>query len=100
MSRGLLSAGWSLWRTSLRQDRRKALTALVLVVAGAVAWPLVAVLLRVLFDAVNAGRPVTASLAGVAVAVGLIAGLTFGHFAHISPTSNSPNSTSCTCTRS
>ncbi|MGX4653864.1 ABC transporter ATP-binding protein [Micromonospora sp. SCSIO 07396] len=83
MNRGLLSAGWALWRTSLRQDRRKALTALVLVVAGAVAWPLVAVLLRVLFDAVTAGRPVAASLAGVGVAVGLIAGLTLGHFAHI-----------------
>ncbi|WP_431923668.1 ABC transporter ATP-binding protein [Micromonospora wenchangensis] len=83
MNRGLLSAGWALWRTSLRQDRRKALTALLLVVAGAVAWPLVAVLLRVLFDAVTAGRPVAASLAGVGVAVGLIAGLTLGHFAHI-----------------
>ncbi|WKU06773.1 ABC transporter ATP-binding protein [Micromonospora sp. HUAS LYJ1] len=83
MNRGLLSAGWALWRTSLRQDRRKALTALVLVVAGAVAWPLVAVLLRVLFDAVTAGRPVAAFLAGVGVAVGLIAGLTLGHFAHI-----------------
>ncbi|MEU7960993.1 ABC transporter ATP-binding protein [Micromonospora humida] len=83
MNRGLLSAGWALWRTSLRQDRRKALTALVLVVAGAVAWPLVAVLLRVLFEAVTAGRPVAASLAGVGVAVGLIAGLTLGHFAHI-----------------
>ncbi|MBM7085169.1 ABC transporter ATP-binding protein [Micromonospora sp. MMS20-R2-29] len=79
----MLSAGWALWRTSLRQDRRKALTALVLVVAGAVAWPLVAVLLRVLFDAVTAGRSVAASLAGVGVAVGLIAGLTLGHFAHI-----------------
>ncbi|MFY1584071.1 ABC transporter ATP-binding protein [Micromonospora sp. WMMD734] len=83
MNRGVLSAGWALWRTSLRQDRRKALTALVLVVAGAVAWPLVAVLLRVLFDAVTAGRSVAASLAGVGVAVGLIAGLTLGHFAHI-----------------
>ncbi|MFJ8687780.1 ABC transporter ATP-binding protein [Micromonospora wenchangensis] len=83
MNRGLFSAGWELWRTSLRQDRRKALTALVLVVAGAVALPLVAVLLRVFFDAVTAGRPVAASLAGVGVAVGLIAGLTLGHFAHI-----------------
>ncbi|MEU7978770.1 ABC transporter ATP-binding protein [Micromonospora sp. NPDC049081] len=83
MSRGLLSAGWSLWRTSLHQDRRKALTALALVVAGAVAWPLVAVLLRVFFDAVTAGRPVTAGVAGVGVAVLLIAGLTLGHFAHI-----------------
>ncbi|MFG1849341.1 ABC transporter ATP-binding protein [Micromonospora carbonacea] len=83
MSRGLLSAAWSLWRTSLRQDRRKAVTALVLVVAGAAAWPLVAIMLRVLFEAANAGRPVAASLAGVAVAVLLIAGLTLGHFAHI-----------------
>ncbi|MGC4806722.1 ABC transporter ATP-binding protein [Micromonospora sp. DT233] len=83
MSRGVLSAAWSLWRTSLRQDRRKAVTALVLVVAGAVAWPLVALMLRVLFEAANAGRPVAASLAGVAVAVLLIAGLTLGHFAHI-----------------
>ncbi|MFI7436127.1 ATP-binding cassette domain-containing protein [Micromonospora haikouensis] len=83
MSRGLLSAAWSLWRTSLRQDRRKAVTALVLVVAGAAAWPLVAIMLRVLFEAANAGRPVAASLAGVVVAVLLIAGLTLGHFAHI-----------------
>ncbi|MFF3853653.1 ABC transporter ATP-binding protein [Micromonospora sp. NPDC002575] len=83
MSRGLLSAAWSLWRTSLRQDRRKAVTALVLVIAGAAAWPLVAIMLRVLFEAANAGRPVAASLAGVAVAVLLIAGLTLGHFAHI-----------------
>ncbi|WP_320068853.1 ABC transporter ATP-binding protein [Micromonospora sp. RTGN7] len=83
MKRGLLSAAWSLWRASLGQDRRKASTALVLVVAGAVAWPLVAIMLRVLFDAANAGRPVAASLAGIAVAVLLISGLTLGHFAHI-----------------
>ncbi|WP_428965915.1 ABC transporter ATP-binding protein [Micromonospora fluostatini] len=83
MSHGLLSAAWTLWRTSLRQDRRKAVTALVLVVAGAAAWPLVAIMLRVLFDAANTGRPVAASLAGVAVAALLIAGLTLSHFAHI-----------------
>ncbi|MGX7672913.1 ABC transporter ATP-binding protein [Plantactinospora sp. DSM 117369] len=83
MSRGLLSAAWTLWRTSLRQDRRKAVTALALVVAGAAAWPLVAVLLRTLFDAASAGRPVAASLAGIGVAVLLISGLTLGHFAHI-----------------
>jgi ATP-binding cassette subfamily B protein len=83
MNRGLLSAAWTLWRTSLRQDRRKAITALVLVVAGAAAWPLVALMLRVLFDAVSAERPVAASLAGIAVGVLLIAGLTLGHFAHI-----------------
>lgn len=83
MSRGLLSSAWSLWRTSLRQDRRKAITALVLVVAGAAAWPLVALSLRALFNAAGAGDPGTATLAGVCVAGFLIAGLTFGHFAHI-----------------
>ena len=83
MSRGLLSAGWSLWRTSLRQDRRKTLTALVLIIAGAVAWPLVAVLLRVIFDAVNAGRPVPRASPGSPWPSDSIAGLTFGHFAHV-----------------
>lgn len=83
MSRGLLGAAWCLWQTSLRQDRRKAITALVLVVAGTVAWPLAAIMIRVLFDAATAGQPVAAGLAGTAVAVSLIAGLTLGHFAHI-----------------
>lgn len=83
MSRGLPAAAWSLWQTSLRQDRRKAITALVLVVTGTVALPLAAIMVRVLFNAATTGRPVAASLAGTAVAVLVIAGLTLGHFAHI-----------------
>jgi ATP-binding cassette subfamily B protein len=83
VNRGLLSAAWSLWRTSVRQDRRKAYASLVLVVGGSAAWPLVAVMLRVLFDAAASGHPADATAAGLAVAALLIAGLTLGHFAHI-----------------
>jgi ATP-binding cassette, subfamily B, bacterial len=83
MTGTVISAAWRLWRISVRQDARKARLSLLLVMAGSVAWPLVAVVLRQLFEAAVGGHVLSACLAGAAVAVLLIAALTLGHFAHI-----------------
>jgi ATP-binding cassette subfamily B protein len=70
-------------RLSWRQHPAKLLLALVLKLAEAAALPLVAPALGVLTDAAIAGEPRRAALAGVAVAIGAVAALTLGHFAHI-----------------
>ncbi|WP_428963794.1 ABC transporter ATP-binding protein [Micromonospora fluostatini] len=74
--RDLLGIAW-------RQHRGRTVTAVLLMLGGAVAAPLGALALRGGTDAVVAGRTGTAALAGLLVAVCAIAALTFGHFAHI-----------------
>ncbi|MER7165437.1 ABC transporter ATP-binding protein [Micromonospora sp. NPDC000207] len=74
--RQLLGIAW-------RQHRGRTITAVVLMLAGAVAAPLGALALRSATNAVLAGRTREAAVAGVLVAVAAIAALTFGHFAHI-----------------
>ena len=66
-----------------REDRRRALVSLVLMLAQSAALPLAAPALAVLTDAVVAGDRARATTAAVGVAVAVIASLTAGHFAHI-----------------
>jgi ATP-binding cassette subfamily B protein len=82
MRETLRSAAWLL-RLSWQQNRAKTLVALVLVLGGAVAAPLLALSLKWLADATVAGDGGTAGAAGVAVAACIIGVLTLGHFAHM-----------------
>jgi ATP-binding cassette, subfamily B, bacterial len=66
-----------------RQDRRKTVVAVTLMLAGAVALPLTALALRWLTDAAIAHEAGATILAGLAAAVLAVAALTFSHFAHI-----------------
>ncbi|MCG5211970.1 ABC transporter ATP-binding protein [Streptosporangium sp. KLBMP 9127] len=81
--RNLVLAAARLLAMSWRQSRRKTAAATVLMLASGTAVPLAGLGLRQLFDAALAGRAGEAVIAGVLVAVLLIAGLTFTHFAHI-----------------
>jgi ATP-binding cassette, subfamily B, bacterial len=78
-----LRGSWKLAKTAWRMDRRKSVVSLVLMVAGAVAGPLVALALGVMTDNVVSGQAGDALLAGVAVAALAIIMLTFSHFAHL-----------------
>lgn len=69
--------------TAWRIDPRKTAYSLALVVAGAVAAPLLAAAMKWLTDAVVAGQVTTAAWAGVVVAALAVVTLTAGHFAHI-----------------
>jgi ATP-binding cassette subfamily B protein len=75
-SRQLLALSW-------QQNRLKTVIALVLVMAGAIAAPLMALALKWLTDAVVAGDSQTAAVAGVVAAAAMIGVLTLGHFAHM-----------------
>ncbi|MBB4342992.1 ABC transporter ATP-binding protein [Rhizobium leguminosarum] len=70
-------------RICWRQDRRRIVSAVTLVLLGAAASPLLALCLRWLTHEALTGKTATAALAGCFAAVLLIASLTFGHFAHI-----------------
>jgi ATP-binding cassette, subfamily B, bacterial len=78
-----LSGSWKMLATAWRVDQRKTVISLVLMVAGAVAAPLLAFALGRMTDEIVAGHATGATLAGVAVAALAIAALTFAHFAHI-----------------
>jgi ATP-binding cassette subfamily B protein len=72
-----------LFRIAWREDRRRLLIALVLMIAQSSALPLSAPALRSVTDHAIAGRAGPATLAALIVAVLVIASLTAGHFAHI-----------------
>lgn len=66
-----------------RQDPRRTLAALLLVLLGAASLPLMALAMRWLTEEVIAGEAATAAAAGGLTALLLITGLTLGHFAHL-----------------
>ncbi|MGD0247871.1 MAG: ABC transporter ATP-binding protein [Candidatus Limnocylindrales bacterium] len=82
MTEALRSAAW-LVGMSWRQHRAKTAASMILLLAGAVAAPLMALSLKWLTNAAVAGDATTAAWAGVAVAACSIGVLTLGHFAHI-----------------
>ncbi|MBB5803086.1 ATP-binding cassette subfamily B protein [Saccharothrix ecbatanensis] len=81
--KALMTSCTRVFLVSWRQSRTKALVAVVLMLSGAAAMPLTALALGRFTEAVIAGDGRAAVLAGVAVAVGLAAGLNLAHFAHI-----------------
>src|SRR5690606_33093566 len=81
--RTLVSGAWRMLVTAWRIDRRKTVSSLALVVAGAAATPLLAAAMKRLTDAVVAGETATAAWAGAVVAVLAVVALTAGHFAHV-----------------
>jgi ATP-binding cassette subfamily B protein len=70
-------------RTAWRQDRVKTLVALVLMLSGAAALPVAALCISRFIDESVAGQAAGAVLWGAGLAVAVVAGLTFSHFAHI-----------------
>jgi ATP-binding cassette subfamily B protein len=78
-----LRASATLLRMSWRQARGKTAVSVVLVFAGSIAAPLLALALKWLTDAAIAGDATTAGMAGILAAVLAIGLLTLGHFAHI-----------------
>ena len=81
--REALHAARLLMAMSWRQHRTKTLIALVLIMAGSVSAPVMALALRWLTNATIAGDSGTAVVAGVVVAAALIGTLVLGHFAHM-----------------
>ncbi len=81
--RDVLSGSWKMLATAWRVDWRKMLVAIVLIVAGAAAAPVLAAALGAMTDEIVGGHATGAALAGVAVAGLAIATLTLAHFAHI-----------------
>jgi len=79
----LLNGSWRMLATAWRMDRRKTLIAVLLMVAGTAAGPVMAAVLGAMTDAVVAGHAAEAARSGVVVAALVIVMLTFGHFAHI-----------------
>ena len=78
-----LRASARLLAMSWRQARGRTAVSIVLVLAGSIAAPLLALALKWLTDAVVSGDVATAGLAGIAAAALAIGLLTLGHFAHI-----------------
>jgi ATP-binding cassette subfamily B protein len=78
-----LNGSWRLLKIAWKVDWRKALTAIVLMMAGAVAAPLLAAFLGLMTDAVVDGHSGDAAGYGVVVAVLAIVTLSFGNFAHV-----------------
>ena len=79
----VLGSSYRLLAMSWRQSPGKTLASIVLVLANAIAIPLLALALKWFTDAAVAGDGQTAGLAGIAVAGCSIGVLTLGHFAHI-----------------
>ena len=82
MNETLRSAAWLL-RLSWAQNRAKTAAALALVLANAVAAPLMALAMKALTNSAVAGDGTGAAIAGVGVAACVIGVLTLGHFAHL-----------------
>jgi ATP-binding cassette subfamily B protein len=78
-----LRSSYRLLALSWNQDAGKTLASIVLVLANAIALPLLALALKWFTDAAVAGDGQAAGLAGIAVAACAIGVLTLGHFAHI-----------------
>jgi ATP-binding cassette subfamily B protein len=78
-----LTGSWRVLGIAWKVDWRKTLTAVVLMMAGAVAAPLLAAFLGLMTNAVVDGRSGDAGGYGVAVAVLSIVTLSFGNFAHV-----------------
>jgi ATP-binding cassette subfamily B protein len=78
-----LRSSYRLLALSWHQDPGKTLAAIVLVLANAIAVPLLALALKWFTDAAVAGDGQAAGLAGIGVAACAIGVLTLGHFAHI-----------------
>ncbi|MQS10740.1 ABC transporter ATP-binding protein [Streptomyces kaniharaensis] len=78
-----LTGAWRLLSIAWRVDWRKTVTAVVLMMAGAVAAPLLAAFLGLMTDAVVDGRTGDAGGYGVVVAVLAVVTLSFGNFAHV-----------------
>ncbi|MGD0273376.1 MAG: ABC transporter ATP-binding protein [Gaiellaceae bacterium] len=76
-ARTLLGLAW-------RENKPKTVLAVSLVLANYAAMPLVALALRDLTNSALAGDATGAAVAGAVTALLVIAGLTLGHFAHIS----------------
>jgi ATP-binding cassette subfamily B protein len=81
--RDVIVGSWKMFATAWQVDWRKMTVSLVLVVAGAVAAPLLAAALGRMTDEVTVGHAGGAAVAGAAVAALAIATLTFSHFAHL-----------------
>lgn len=79
LARGIVAYVGTCWR----QDRRRALISVVLMLLQAGAMPLAAPALAALTDAAIDGDTRAATVAAVVVAVAVITSLTAGHFAHI-----------------
>lgn len=80
----LLAGCTRLLVTAWRQGRAKTVTAIVLILCGALAAPATGLALRWMTDVVVAHRVRAAVLAGIVVAVLAVVALTFNHFANIS----------------
>lgn len=80
--KGFLTGWFPLVAESWRHDSRKLMASAILVLCGAASGPLAAAGLRWMIESVMAGRPASAALAGVTVAMLTIIGLTFATFAH------------------
>ncbi|MFF3115200.1 ABC transporter ATP-binding protein [Kitasatospora sp. NPDC057904] len=78
-----LSGTWRLLSIAWKVDWRKTVTATVLMMAGAVAAPLLAAFLGLMTDAVVQGRGGTAGGYGIVVAILAVVTLSFGNFAHV-----------------
>ncbi|MER6797814.1 hypothetical protein [Amycolatopsis mediterranei] len=80
--REVLAGSWKLIATAWRIDRRKTIVSVALMVAGAVAAPLVALALGRMADAVLGGPEQAAALSRGLVTVLCHAGLNLGHNTH------------------
>lgn len=78
-----ITSTWSMLVVAWRTSPSKIVLALVLMLAGGAAWPLLAVALRAGFDAVIDGDVRAATLAAVAIAVTAIGALILQHFAYV-----------------
>ncbi len=81
--REVLSGGRRMLATAWQVSRWKTILALVLMLTGAVAAPLLAAALAWMTDEVVAGHAGAAATAGVCVVVLAIMAATFDHFAHV-----------------
>ncbi|MBE1489227.1 ABC transporter ATP-binding protein [Plantactinospora soyae] len=81
--RTTVSGAWRLLVIAWRANRRKTVAATVLMVAGTVGNPLLALVMGVMTDAVVSGQVGAAVWYGVAAAVLTIVSLTFAHFSQI-----------------
>ena len=78
-----VTSTWGMLAVAWRTSRSKIALALILMLAGGAAWPLLAIALRAGFDAAIAGDTRAASLSGAAVAGAAIGALILQHFAYV-----------------
>jgi ATP-binding cassette, subfamily B, bacterial len=79
----VLAGSWRMMATARRMDRRRAVVAVVLMLTGAAAAPLMAYVLGRMTNALVAGDATAAAVNGAVAATLAIAMLTCSHFAHI-----------------